>query len=80
MGDPQAGIVTLDETAAADLAFAPIHEPSARQRRGEISAAALTDLFLDRIARYDGKLHAFLDLYRRARRRRSRNPAHRLGL
>jgi aspartyl-tRNA(Asn)/glutamyl-tRNA(Gln) amidotransferase subunit A len=56
-------------TAGADgFAFAPIHDLGGRQRRGEISAAALTDLCLDRIARHDGKLHAFVDLYADAAR------------
>src|SRR5262245_6102813 len=50
-----------DESAA--LAYAPIHLLAERLRAGTLSAGELLDCYLQRIHRYDKKLHAFVDLY-----------------
>ncbi|MDP1532341.1 MAG: amidase family protein, partial [Rubrivivax sp.] len=41
-----------------DTAFLPAHELAARIRRGELSAVALLQLYLDRIARLDPQINA----------------------
>lgn len=43
------------------LAFSPIHVLTERLNAGELTAATLVDCFLQRIRRYDTKLHAFVD-------------------
>ncbi len=60
-----------DKTAAVrapgvsdeELAFAPIHVLAERLRTGGASASALLDAYLQRIRKYDGKLHAFVTVY-----------------
>jgi len=47
-----------------DLPFLSLTELSALLARGETSSRALVDACLDRIAAHDGKLHAFVDVYR----------------
>jgi aspartyl-tRNA(Asn)/glutamyl-tRNA(Gln) amidotransferase subunit A len=51
------------ETSGDDLAFAPIHLLADRLRTGEVSASALLDCYLQRIRKYDAKLHAFVTVY-----------------
>lgn len=46
-----------------DLAFLPAAELARRIRVGAVTARDVTDRFLARIDRYDGKLHAFIALY-----------------
>jgi len=46
-----------------DLAYAPIHSLAARLRSGELTASALVDCYLQRIARRDEKYHAFVEVY-----------------
>ena len=53
---------------ADDLAFEPIHALSRRLRDRTITARALVDLYLERIRRYDDKLHAFVDVYEKEAR------------
>jgi len=47
----------------SDPAFLPATELGRRVQGGELSSVALTERLLDRIARYDGKLHAFVNVY-----------------
>jgi aspartyl-tRNA(Asn)/glutamyl-tRNA(Gln) amidotransferase subunit A len=51
-----------------DLAFAPIHALAEQLRAGRVSASALLDLYLQRIQKYDEKLHAFVILYEKEAR------------
>jgi len=51
------------ETSGDDLAFAPIHLLADRLRTGAVTASALLDLYLQRIGKYDAKLHAFVAVY-----------------
>ncbi len=46
-----------------ELAFAPIHVLADRLRTGSLSASALLDLYLQRIWKHDGKLHALVTVY-----------------
>jgi|SoiMethySBSTD1v2_1073268.scaffolds.fasta_scaffold69182_3 aspartyl-tRNA(Asn)/glutamyl-tRNA(Gln) amidotransferase subunit A len=46
-----------------DLAFDPIHVLSRRLRDRTLTASALLDVYLDRIRRFDDKLHAFVDVH-----------------
>lgn len=50
-------------THATDLAFMPATALARRIHQGEVSARAVTDRYLERIARYDEKLHAYIALY-----------------
>ncbi|MPZ46089.1 MAG: amidase [Betaproteobacteria bacterium] len=52
-------------TAETDeaLAYTPMHALAERLRAGTSSAAALLDCYLQRIHRYDAKLHAFVSVY-----------------
>jgi aspartyl-tRNA(Asn)/glutamyl-tRNA(Gln) amidotransferase subunit A len=45
------------------LAYAPIHALAQRLRAGTTSATALLDCYLERIRRYDPKLHAFVSVH-----------------
>lgn len=47
-----------------DLAFRPLTELSAMLSRGETTSRAIVEACLARIATEDGKLHAFVDVYR----------------
>jgi aspartyl-tRNA(Asn)/glutamyl-tRNA(Gln) amidotransferase subunit A len=51
------------ETSGDELAFAPIHVLAERLRTGSLGASALLDLYLQRIRKHDGKLHAFVTIY-----------------
>jgi aspartyl-tRNA(Asn)/glutamyl-tRNA(Gln) amidotransferase subunit A len=46
-----------------DLAFSPLTELAGSLRRGEVTSVALTQLYLDRIARLDRALLAFIAVY-----------------
>ncbi|MCH9675948.1 MAG: amidase [Gammaproteobacteria bacterium] len=46
-----------------DLAFKPIHELSDLIWRGVLKPVELTEVLLDRIARYDDRLHSFVECY-----------------
>ena len=48
--------------AAADIAFAPVWQQAAWMARGELSSAELTEIYLDRIARYAGQLECFITI------------------
>lgn len=45
------------------LAFEPVHQLRDRLTAGEISPVDIVEAYLDRIARYDAKLHAYIDVY-----------------
>ncbi len=49
--------------AMTQLAFEPVHRLCDRMTRGEISLVDIVESYLERIARYDDKLHAFIDVY-----------------
>jgi len=49
--------------ANVDLAFLPAAELARRIQAGETTSLAVTERFLERIARHDGKLHAFIAVY-----------------
>ena len=49
--------------ATTDPAFLPASEQARRIQSGELTSQALTERLLERIARYDDKLHAFISLY-----------------
>ena len=51
---------STDET---DLAYAPVHALAQRLQTGTLSASALVDCYLQRIRRFDEKLHAFVEIY-----------------
>ena len=51
-----------------DLAFATLTELAAALRRGDTTSAALTELYLARIAEHDPKLHAYVAVYEDAAR------------
>ena len=51
---------------ARDLAYLPLTELSRRLRAGETSSHHIVSSCLDRIAAYDGRAHAFIDVYREA--------------
>lgn len=46
-----------------DLAFRPMHELMREMSEGRLSSVTLTESCLDRIARFDGKLHSFIAVY-----------------
>jgi aspartyl-tRNA(Asn)/glutamyl-tRNA(Gln) amidotransferase subunit A len=46
-----------------DLAFAPMHVLADRIRTGALMPSVLLDVYLERIRRHDGKLHAFVAVY-----------------
>jgi aspartyl-tRNA(Asn)/glutamyl-tRNA(Gln) amidotransferase subunit A len=46
-----------------DLAFTPVHDLAAAIRSGDVSPVDVTDAFLDRITRYDEKLHSYVTVY-----------------
>lgn len=50
-------------TGTEALAYAPIHVTAEQLRTGALSAEALLDCYLERIRRYDKKLHAFAAIY-----------------
>jgi aspartyl-tRNA(Asn)/glutamyl-tRNA(Gln) amidotransferase subunit A len=49
--------------AHPQLAFEPVHQLRDRITRGEITPVEIVEAYLDRIARYDAKLHAYIDVY-----------------
>ncbi|ETX09345.1 MAG: hypothetical protein ETSY2_00120 [Candidatus Entotheonella gemina] len=49
--------------AMTQLAFEPVHRLCDRMTRGEISPVGIVEGYLDRIARYDDKLHACIEVY-----------------
>ena len=49
--------------AQTPLAFEPVHQLRDRLTQGEITPVAIVEGYLDRIARYDAKLHAYIDVY-----------------
>ena len=49
--------------ATTPVAFEPVHRLCERMTQGDISPVGIVDAYLDRIARYDGKLHAYIDVY-----------------
>ena len=51
------------DTSQDALAYAPMHELARRMRERTVSASALLECYLERIRRYDGKLHAFVAVY-----------------
>ena len=53
------------ETRSAEeaLAYAPMHALAERLRDGTLSASALLECYLERIHRYDRRLHAFVAVY-----------------
>ncbi|MBO6764488.1 amidase [Maricaulis sp.] len=53
----QAGALPADDAA---IAFAPVWQQAQWIRSGALSARRLTEIYLDRIARYNGTLHCFV--------------------
>lgn len=49
--------------ANTQLAFEPVHRLRDRITTGEVSPVQIVEAYLDRIARYDTKLHAYIDVY-----------------
>ena len=49
--------------AHTPLAFEPVHQLRDRMTKGETSPVDIVEGYLDRIARYDAKLHAYIDVY-----------------
>lgn len=49
--------------ANPQLAFEPVHRLRDRMTKGETSPVEIVEGYLDRIARYDDKLHAYIDVY-----------------
>ena len=49
--------------AQTPLAFEPVHQLRDRMTKGEITPVEIVEGYLDRIARYDAKLHAYIDIY-----------------
>jgi len=49
--------------AEAEIAFASLTEQSRLLDNGELTSATLVDPYLERIARYDNKLHSFIAVY-----------------
>ncbi len=68
MRELPAGFSESDPTRAAWLARSALTQAEAI-RNGETTSAALTELYLDRIARHDGRVGAFVDLCAEAARR-----------
>jgi aspartyl-tRNA(Asn)/glutamyl-tRNA(Gln) amidotransferase subunit A len=50
-------------TAPTPLAFEPVHQLCDRMTQGEVSPVDIVEGYLDRIARYDEKLHAYIEVY-----------------
>ncbi len=48
---------------SVDLAFASLTEQSQLLDNGDLTSAALIDIYLDRIQTFDGELHSFIALY-----------------
>src|SRR3569623_604745 len=53
----------MDNMINLARAFEPIHLLSRRLRERTLGARELVDIYLDRIRRHDGSLHAFVDVY-----------------
>ncbi len=53
-------IQNFTEVTHADLAFASVEELGARIRAGDLTSSRLTQIYLDRIAKYDPQLEAFI--------------------
>ena len=49
--------------AQTPLAFEPVHQLRDRMTKGETSPVGLVEGYLDRIARYEAKLHAYIEVY-----------------
>ncbi len=49
--------------AHTQRAFEPVHQLRDRITKGEASPVDIVEGYLDRIARYDAKLHAYIDVY-----------------
>jgi len=49
--------------AQTSLAFEPVHQLRDRMTKGEITPVDIVEGYLDRIVRYDAKLHAYIDVY-----------------
>jgi aspartyl-tRNA(Asn)/glutamyl-tRNA(Gln) amidotransferase subunit A len=54
---------TSSFTDETDLAYTPVHALAERLKSGTLSASALVDCYLQRIRRFDEKLHAFVEIY-----------------
>jgi aspartyl-tRNA(Asn)/glutamyl-tRNA(Gln) amidotransferase subunit A len=67
---------TVDETEA--LAYSPIHVLAEHLRTGDLTASALLDCYLERISRYDEKLHAFVAIYENEARMAAESADHAL--
>jgi aspartyl-tRNA(Asn)/glutamyl-tRNA(Gln) amidotransferase subunit A len=64
MRDSDKAAAPRDATISGDdLAFAPMHVLAEQLRTGGTSASALLDLYLQRIRKYDEKLHSFVGVY-----------------
>jgi aspartyl-tRNA(Asn)/glutamyl-tRNA(Gln) amidotransferase subunit A len=64
---------------ASDAPFATIEEISAAYREGALDPRDCVGVFLARIARFDGKLHAFIEVYEREARAEAEASALRYG-
>ena len=63
----------------ADLAFAPLHQLARLVAVGKLDPVDLVELYLERIARYDGALHAFAALFPDESRRSAQARAMEVG-
>lgn len=68
MKQPDRNEGALAQMDAETLAYLPAHALAERLRGGALSATALLDCYLDRIRRFDPKLHAFVDVHERSAR------------
>ncbi|HLI11670.1 MAG TPA: amidase [Alphaproteobacteria bacterium] len=55
-----------------DIAFAPIHQLAALVATRKLDPVALVELYLDRIARFDGALHSYVEVMREEALRRAK--------
>ena len=49
--------------AQTQIAFEPVHQLRDRMTKGEANPVDIVEGYLNRIARYDAKLHAYIDVY-----------------
>jgi aspartyl-tRNA(Asn)/glutamyl-tRNA(Gln) amidotransferase subunit A len=60
---PTATNASHSTDVGAALAYLPLHALAEHLRKRTLTASALLDVYLERIQRYDGKLHAFVTVY-----------------
>jgi aspartyl-tRNA(Asn)/glutamyl-tRNA(Gln) amidotransferase subunit A len=63
----------------ADIAFSPVHQLVPLIARGKLDPVDLVELYLARIARYDGTLHAYVTVFEDTARRMAKSRAMAIG-